>query len=259
MGAAQVRHEGPPRPREQRGLPVRGIPPPPRAPPQPGQLHLLVLVHHALATGVEHAEGAQDGFLGVCSWEAEGSGEPQGPASRFTQEEPRARGALHTPEEVDGVSCYRVPRTLRRAKMEVRRWTGLEGDWDLGAEAEDTWGWGGVQAGCGGSSSPPSEGSPPARSPLSFSPKSVRKTVKLMGPFPSCSMASSSSSGTLTFPGGVEGGQRWTQGPRCPQEGSGCPPLLPSQRWRARGSCGWGKGVKGGGGGGLSLLSGLPG
>lgn len=39
-----------------------------------------------------------------------------------------------------------------------------------------------------------------ADSPLSFSPKSVRKTVKLMGPFPSCSMASSSSSGTLTRP-----------------------------------------------------------
>lgn len=34
--------------------------------------HLLVPVYHALATGVKQAEGAQDGFLGVCPWEAEG-------------------------------------------------------------------------------------------------------------------------------------------------------------------------------------------
>lgn len=40
-------------------------------------------------------------------------------------------------------------------------------------------------------------------SPFSFSPKSVRKTVKLMGPFPSFSIFSSSSSLTFVFPGGV--------------------------------------------------------
>lgn len=33
--------------------------------------------------------------------------------------------------------------------MEVLRWTGLEGDWGLGAETEDTLGLGGVQAGWG--------------------------------------------------------------------------------------------------------------
>lgn len=34
--------------------------------------HLLILVHHAFATGVKKAEGAQDGFFGVCPWEAKG-------------------------------------------------------------------------------------------------------------------------------------------------------------------------------------------
>lgn len=35
--------------------------------------HLLILVHHTLAAGVEHAEGAQDGFLRVCPWEPGGA------------------------------------------------------------------------------------------------------------------------------------------------------------------------------------------
>lgn len=40
----------------------------------PSQLaHLLILLHHTLAAGVKHAEGAQDGFLGVCPWEPGGA------------------------------------------------------------------------------------------------------------------------------------------------------------------------------------------
>lgn len=39
-------------------------------------------------------------------------------------------------------------------------------------------------------------------SPLSFSPKRLKNTVKLMGPFPSFSISSSSSSLTLSFPEG---------------------------------------------------------
>lgn len=30
--------------------------------------HLLLLVHHPLATGVKHSESTQDGFLGVSPW-----------------------------------------------------------------------------------------------------------------------------------------------------------------------------------------------
>lgn len=112
---------------------------------------------------------------------------------------------------------------------ECLRWAGLTAIWDSAVEAEgtfSTFSWdlgrlpmgqgcrgeflwvdkgqvaagqrpGGVQAFCLVGGPRPAPGSP-----LSFSPKSVRKTVKLMGPFPSCSMASNSSSGTLTFPGG---------------------------------------------------------
>ena len=35
--------------------------------------HLLILVHHAFATGVKEAEGAQDGLFRVCPWEAKGA------------------------------------------------------------------------------------------------------------------------------------------------------------------------------------------
>lgn len=55
--------------------PSQGDPPPSLLParcPQPSTplSHLLILVHHAFATGVKEAEGAQDGFFRVCPWEA---------------------------------------------------------------------------------------------------------------------------------------------------------------------------------------------
>lgn len=55
-------------------------------------LYSLVLVHHALATGVEHSEGTEDSFLGVSAWDAKGAGEhpcPQPP--RHPQEAPRVQ------------------------------------------------------------------------------------------------------------------------------------------------------------------------
>ena len=72
------------------------------------------------------------------------------------------------------------------------------------------WLWVGFRPGPGGvhTCCPARDSRPAPGSPLSFSPNSVRKTVKLMGPFPSCSMASSSSSGTFTFPVGVLDGHR---------------------------------------------------
>lgn len=52
----------------------------------------------------------------------------------------------------------------------------------------------------------PPQGHLESHSPFSFSPNMVRKTVKLMGPGASFTMASSSSFFTLMRP---EGGEKW--------------------------------------------------
>lgn len=207
--------------------------------PLPPLLYSLVLVHHALAAGVKQAEGAQDGFFGVCPWEAEGASEhPHRQCPAPTQEKPRRRG-LCTSQR--GGTCPELREAGLGSPLEMG-WPGWEtGAGDLGMEAEgifpnlETWGdqcpgvwnagvgptpsgaararwgldgvWVEVRTGPGGLRARcPARGARPAPgSPLSFSPNNVRKTVKLMGPFPSCSMASSSSSGTFTFPGGAGG------------------------------------------------------
>lgn len=77
--------------------------------------HLLILVHHAFATGVKHPEGAQDGFLGVRPWEAEGAGERprpglQGPARR----NPGCRGSPPLPRRGRKVFSHpKCPSGLR--------------------------------------------------------------------------------------------------------------------------------------------------
>lgn len=105
--AAQVRDEGPVVQRAERASNEGG---PLQGPPHSlASSHLLVLVHHALATGVEHSEGTQDGFLGVCSWRQRGQVSSRGPASRFTQEEPGCREPSTPQKRWEGVSVTKCP------------------------------------------------------------------------------------------------------------------------------------------------------
>lgn len=112
--------------------------------PLPPLLYSLVLVHHALAAGVKQAEGAQDGFFGVCPWEAEGASEhPHRQCPAPTQEKPRRRG-LCTSQR--GGTCPELREAGLGSPLEMG-WPGWEtGAGDLGMEAEgifpnlETWG-----------------------------------------------------------------------------------------------------------------------
>lgn len=84
---------------------VAALPWGPPADSVPLLAHLLILVHHTLAIGVEHAEGAQDGFLGVRPWEP-GWGEQVSTGapglSAPTQEAPGVQEACPIPGEERG-------------------------------------------------------------------------------------------------------------------------------------------------------------
>lgn len=86
---------------------VAALPWGPPADSVPLLAHLLILVHHTLAIGVEHAEGAQDGFLGVRPWEP-GWGEQVSTGAPASQPPPRrppgCRRPVPSQERREGMS-----------------------------------------------------------------------------------------------------------------------------------------------------------